>query len=561
MHTHNLTSIPYINNSGAISRRLIVRPDEHPAVVNQHGIEIPKDANVVCETGVVISNCEGSEIPVGAHVSYRKIERNNPEERYSGIEIAGEELDLLFENEIWSVDNTPFNRLFIEPLSGKMVSDGGIIIPDETLGVPQKGIIHAVPPGSLFKVGDTVEYRKAEQGMYPTANVDGRIMEVLFERDIYSVNEKAAPHKIIVRVDINEQKRSRFEMASGLIRPEAYIHMMYNLQYAKVVSIGSEAAKMYPKLRPGCFAILHHTVEHQQYRMLREKKGKDGKSKYAYIMINCFSHDGREIFGMMESRNNLSTNPIPQLSTIKPFDRNIFLKPEIELFEKKEIPRSELHNMDYTFNDIKTLPALQNIIAEKKKEGAGKYTATFQRLSNKHRMLNPADPAQKEELQALETSIEGLKTDALEKAAYVNKNHAVICTPIKGNRKIVATFKELYPITLLGENFIIAHEHFILLKTHKDDMGNTIHTPFGDKVLILPIEDKKESHLILPEDAKERPVKGRVIRVGPGTDKIPMIVSEGNVVYFKRMAGAEIAIDGVEHLVMHQNDLLTFTEE
>lgn len=88
-------------------------------------------------------------------------------------------------------------------------------------------------------------------------------------------------------------------------------------------------------------------------------------------------------------------------------------------------------------------------------------------------------------------------------------------------------------------------------------------TPLNDRVLVkrLESEEKTVGGLYIPDTAKEKPSKGEVVAVGPGKAAddgkvIPMTVKAGDSVLFSKYAGTEIQIDGVEHLVMREDDIL-----
>ncbi|MEG2365574.1 MAG: co-chaperone GroES [Alistipes sp.] len=82
--------------------------------------------------------------------------------------------------------------------------------------------------------------------------------------------------------------------------------------------------------------------------------------------------------------------------------------------------------------------------------------------------------------------------------------------------------------------------------------------PLSDRVLILPnpAEEKTASGLIIPDSAKEKPLAGKVIAAGPGTTEIKMEVKAGDEVLYGKYAGQELRIDGVDYLIMKQNDIL-----
>ena len=87
--------------------------------------------------------------------------------------------------------------------------------------------------------------------------------------------------------------------------------------------------------------------------------------------------------------------------------------------------------------------------------------------------------------------------------------------------------------------------------------------PLSDRVLVLRIEEEEKTSggIILPDTAKEKPQEGKVIAVGPGkTDEngkiLPMAVKKGDRILFGKYSGNEIQIDGVEHLIMQEDDIL-----
>jgi chaperonin GroES len=81
--------------------------------------------------------------------------------------------------------------------------------------------------------------------------------------------------------------------------------------------------------------------------------------------------------------------------------------------------------------------------------------------------------------------------------------------------------------------------------------------PLSDRVLVEPLaaETTTASGIIIPDTAKEKPVKGKVIAVGPGKIDEPMTVKEGDTVLYGKYAGTELAIAGKEYLIMRESDI------
>ncbi|MDD5430935.1 MAG: co-chaperone GroES [Candidatus Pacebacteria bacterium] len=93
--------------------------------------------------------------------------------------------------------------------------------------------------------------------------------------------------------------------------------------------------------------------------------------------------------------------------------------------------------------------------------------------------------------------------------------------------------------------------------------------PLNDHIFLEPVEVEKttKSGIVLPDTAeKEKPIRGKIIAVGPGrTDergiRIPMSVKEGDIVLFKKYGPDEIEIDGKKYLVGEEADILAIINE
>ncbi|MEK7880388.1 MAG: co-chaperone GroES [Deltaproteobacteria bacterium] len=92
--------------------------------------------------------------------------------------------------------------------------------------------------------------------------------------------------------------------------------------------------------------------------------------------------------------------------------------------------------------------------------------------------------------------------------------------------------------------------------------------PLQDRVLVkrLEEEEKTKGGIIIPETAKEAPAEGKVVATGPGkrdeNGKItPLDVKAGDKIIFSKYGGTEVKIDGVEHLIMREEDILGVIEK
>ena len=82
--------------------------------------------------------------------------------------------------------------------------------------------------------------------------------------------------------------------------------------------------------------------------------------------------------------------------------------------------------------------------------------------------------------------------------------------------------------------------------------------PLADRVLVLPApaEEKTIGGIIIPDSAKEKPLKGKVIAIGNGTKDEEMVVKPDDTVLYGKYAGTEIELDGEKYLIMKQSDIL-----
>jgi chaperonin GroES len=92
--------------------------------------------------------------------------------------------------------------------------------------------------------------------------------------------------------------------------------------------------------------------------------------------------------------------------------------------------------------------------------------------------------------------------------------------------------------------------------------------PLQDRVLLkrLAEENKTKGGIIIPDTAKEKPVEAEVIAVGPGAvakdGKVrPMAVKKGDRALFAKYSGSDVVIDGVDHLIMREEDILAVLDK
>lgn len=82
--------------------------------------------------------------------------------------------------------------------------------------------------------------------------------------------------------------------------------------------------------------------------------------------------------------------------------------------------------------------------------------------------------------------------------------------------------------------------------------------PINDRVVVkpAPAEEKTKGGIIIPDTAKEKPLRGEIVAVGPGKDGNLMTVQVGDIVLYGKYAGQELTYEGQDYLIMREDDIL-----
>jgi chaperonin GroES len=91
--------------------------------------------------------------------------------------------------------------------------------------------------------------------------------------------------------------------------------------------------------------------------------------------------------------------------------------------------------------------------------------------------------------------------------------------------------------------------------------------PLGDRLIVKPLDEEETtaSGIVLPDTAKEKPQRGKVLAVGDGAknddgNRIPLDVSEGDTVLYSKYGGTEVKVDGDDLLVLRESDVLAVVQ-
>lgn len=88
-------------------------------------------------------------------------------------------------------------------------------------------------------------------------------------------------------------------------------------------------------------------------------------------------------------------------------------------------------------------------------------------------------------------------------------------------------------------------------------MGKVNITPLADRVVVeaAAAEEKTAGGIIIPDTAKEKPQRGKVVAAGPGKKDEPTTVKVGDTILYGKYAGTEIQVDGKDYLIMRESDI------
>jgi len=92
--------------------------------------------------------------------------------------------------------------------------------------------------------------------------------------------------------------------------------------------------------------------------------------------------------------------------------------------------------------------------------------------------------------------------------------------------------------------------------------------PLADRVVVKPLEDEDKSPggIILPDTAKEKPMKGEIISVGPGSlnekgERVKLEVKKGDVVIYGKYSGTDFKMNNQDYLILRESDILAIVEK
>jgi chaperonin GroES len=140
------------------------------------------------------------------------------------------------------------------------------------------------------------------------------------------------------------------------------------------------------------------------------------------------------------------------------------------------------------------------------------------------------------------------------------------CTPddLRKQQDSAYSIKRQYHFRTASSDKYVTHNSFT---NTKGGVSTMKIRPLNDRVLVIREEEEQKTvgGIIIPDTAKEKPQRGKIVAAGPGKmgedgKRIPLEIKEGDRILFSKYAGTEIKLDGVEHLFMREDDMLSIVE-
>jgi len=524
---------------------MYVRPITPESIVSANGLtvqDLPQDQRI----GEVVYFSDDLTVKGGDIIDYVAPAEHETAQRL--IVIDGELLHTVLEHELLAINDNPYNIFFVETLSDLSVTDGGIEVSQSTKLITQKGKVIKAFENDFCKIGDIVEYRRS--GGHAEVYIDTTKCHVLKGSDLYRINDVISPYRILINIDLIARKHKVINTDSGMVIPENWLYMKYNLQYGEILEMGEIAKGYHPELNIGDTIIIHHSVESQaqDFRLLKTVYNVANMPIAEHRMLNAYFNGNNEIFGKIVTEKQGEN----KIRKIVPIFGHIFCNKRFEIMYDFSKGMTKLFDMEHDYSKANTLVDFMYAREHLMKEYTDKRQALlsgYQIDSQQIRSYDPNNPYTQDEidyLQDINRKMQEVNMDAEKTGAYVKANF--ICKIRNHNDKqehFLVPINYLYPITLFGKEYIKIHKDMIIAKQNTNIMNNEWR-PVGNTVFIEPIEEKSETLLEVPENSAVLTKKGIITHVG---DKVTAL-SVGETITYVAITPMTFTVDGKDLLAI-----------
>lgn len=264
---------------------------------------------------------------------------------------------------------------------------------------------------------------------------------------------KAGPHYIIVKIDIELQRKKRERLPSGIYIPPEYIGMTYNLQFGEIVSIGEHAAKSLPYAKPGDLIIFKHTIEDDDSKLVKEEKKmffENNTTIFKTMFEYKAIHPVADVYGIINNQGNLV-----------PADDYVFLSPIITIFKHKAV--SDIILADNSDNEMWDDPEILKERIEELKIMVESLQQSYSSIDDSDNTkhvdmfdeINRQIDACRKEQEALTKELHRTKLASATVLHINDKLSEELEATIPGD-KVLVVQNILYPIDIAGNRYLIA---------------------------------------------------------------------------------------------------------
>ncbi len=357
-----------------------------------------------------------------------------------------------------------------------------------------------------------------------------------------------ANNKIIVKIDKQKLDEKR-EKEGNFYIPSYLQDFTRNLQYGEVVSFCPLAKELCPEITIGCTAIFHHIVE---FKVVNKNvaEGVDFKKQiderivstdengdeYRYLFVNRNSL-ATELFGVIidgmlyPSKDHVFCAPFVKQTDYQ-LVKGIYINTEQDLKAIDEQLEIAQHGISEMFRVLRELPpkSESNLII---------YETTENKIDELNKEID--------KLNERKQKVVVHELDVLAISSAQKNNELEI------NNKVLIDSKRLYPLEFMGMNFALVRKYDLLFaKKVKDEL-----IPLNNYIIVKQdLPGDAIGKIIIPDNAKFKPLQGIVSKVGIGSEVFPMDIEIGDRVVFNKRGNIEIIIDEKPYLIVHSQNVI-----
>lgn len=358
----------------------------------------------------------------------------------------------------------------------------------------------------------------------------------------------ASKNKVIVKIDKSALDKKR-EKEGNFYIPSQLQDFTRNLQYGEVLSFCPLAKELCPEIEIGCIAIFHHIVEFKvvnknvtegvnlknqiDERIISTDENGD---EYRYLFVNKNSL-ATELFGVIidgmlyPSKDNVFCAPFVKQTDYQ-LVKGIYINTEHDLKlieEQLEITQHGINEMFRVLQEFKIKTELNFVLYE----NTEKSLAEFEK--------------QRDELTQKKQRVVVNELDVLAISSAQSNNELNV------NDKVLIDSKRLYPLDFMGMNFALVRKYDLLFaKKVEDEL-----IPLNNYIIVKQdLPGDKIGKIIIPDNAKFKPLQGIVTKIGIGSEIFPMDIEIGDRVVFNKRGNIEIVIDEKPYLIVHTQNVI-----